>query len=179
MSKKGLALLLHVNFLFYCLLFKAFAGIACHGLPHSACTENNGVPVWRVRVVKGERNGWVGMGPTLLPPETSGWDPGFRFRFKEVRGGMGQSGCQTVGLWVTGLKESSRPHAGKVRSQKTHHFHFAALQYPPHPSRKARYQLAAANLLTHTHVIHQHQHFNRAPVPRNLQQTTTVLGFGL
>lgn len=52
---------------FHCLLFRAFAGIACHGLPNSGCTENNGKPVWRARVVEGKRNGWVGVGPTLLP----------------------------------------------------------------------------------------------------------------
>lgn len=40
----------HVNFSVHGLLF---AGFACHGLPDSASTQNNGVPVWRVRVLEG------------------------------------------------------------------------------------------------------------------------------
>ncbi|KAG7239993.1 hypothetical protein INR49_028103 [Caranx melampygus] len=77
----------------------AFAGIACHGLPYSACTENNGKPVWRVRVVEGKRNGWVGVGPTLLPQIL--WI-GFWSRFGEG-GGVGlflipQQSHQLLGL---------------------------------------------------------------------------------
>lgn len=34
------------------------------------------------------------------------------------------------GLWVTGLKEESRSHVGKLRDHKTNHFHCAASQYP-------------------------------------------------
>lgn len=35
-----------------------------------------------------------------------------------------------AGLQVTGLKEESRSHVGKLRDHKTNHFHCAASQYP-------------------------------------------------
>lgn len=56
-------------------------------------------------------------------PESSGRVGGFRSRFERGNregGGGGSWQLTSLGarLWVTGLKEGSRPHAGKVRSRK-------------------------------------------------------------
>lgn len=81
-------------FFFHYPLFRAFAGIACHGLPNS---ENNGAPVWRVRVVEGQRNGRVGEGPTLLP-----WILWVGSRTPGLEKGMGRrvGGPGRIPVWV-------------------------------------------------------------------------------
>lgn len=100
--RKELALFVHVNFFFHCPLFRAFAGIACHGLPNSACTENNGAPVWKVRVVEGDRNGRVGVGPTLLPQII--W-VGSRTPCPGLEEGMGMGGgAGIIPVWVPGYR---------------------------------------------------------------------------
>lgn len=47
--RNKLALFVHVNFS----PWPVVSGLCWHRLPRSACTENNGAPVWRVRVVEG------------------------------------------------------------------------------------------------------------------------------
>lgn len=47
--RKELALILNVNFFPWPVVW----GLCWHCLPRSACAENNGAPVWRVRVVEG------------------------------------------------------------------------------------------------------------------------------
>lgn len=88
-----------------------------------------------------------------------------------------RSGCQAVGQ---GLKEGSRPHFGKVMSQKPIISAVLPLNIPC-LSWNALWQLATANLLTSTHGIHQQfvQHSSHAPVSWNLKETTTILPFYL
>lgn len=121
-------------------------------------------------------------GPPFYP-KCSGCDPGFRSRFG---GGDGVGMCRalqytTLGarLWVKGMEQGSRPHTGKVRSQKPIVSTVLPLNIL-HLSWNAYWQLAAATLLTHTHTIHQYfVHTNHAPISWNIQETFTILLFCL
>lgn len=80
-------------------------------------------------MVEGERNGWVGVGPTLLPRivwvgsrtpgpglEEGGWLAVYQF------------GCQAVGH---GAKRGQQATRWQSQVSETDHFHCAASQYPP------------------------------------------------
>lgn len=105
-------------------------------------------------VVKGERNGRVGVGPTLLPQIL--W---MGSRTQVQVGGREWGGWRYTSLgardWVMGLKEGRQPHVGKVRSQKPITSTVLLLNIPC-LNWNACWQLAAAYLLTPTYNIHQH-----------------------
>lgn len=167
-----------VIFFFHGPLFGAFAGIDCHSRPNSPCTENNGAPVWRVRVVEGKRNGRVGEGPTLLPRIV--W-VGSRTHVQvwgRQRGG-GRSWqrtsvvCQAVGHKA---KRGQQATLGDVKSQKLIISTVLLLSFPL-LSWSVCWQLAAANLLTPHPSMPSAKQPNQATVSWNLQDTITYIPF--